>query len=112
MKKDVIIFLTHIIESINHIETFVKGVSRSEFLQNTEKQYAVARGIEIIGEAAKNIPPEFRKKYPNTPWTEIAGMRDMLIHHYFGVNLARVWNVVKEDIPKLKVQVIEILKKV
>lgn len=64
MKKDAAIFLTHIIDSIKLIEVFVEGLSKSEFLQNIEKQYAVVRGIEIISEAAKNIPPEFRKKYP------------------------------------------------
>ena len=69
------------------------------------------RKIEVIGEAVKNIPTTFRNKYPNTPWKGIAGMRDKLIHHYFEVDLNRVWIAVTEEIPALKKQIQEILEK-
>ncbi len=69
---------------------------------------AVIRQLEIIGEATKNIPDSLRKKHPNTPWKEIAGMRDVLIHTYFGADMEKVWNTVKDDLPKLK----EDLKKI
>ncbi len=95
MKKSEHIFLEHIMESIEDIEKFVKGLSKDYFLKNKEKQNAVVRSIEIIGEATKNLPLKFRKEHPEIPWAEIAGMRDRLIHHYFGVNLNRVWAVIK-----------------
>ncbi len=109
--KDVNLFLEHILDSIKDVELFLKGVSKEKFLKNKEKQYAVIRGIEIIGEAVKNIPYEFRRKHKDIPWKEIAGMRDRLIHHYFGVNLERVWNVIKKDLPDLKESVSRILLK-
>ncbi|MGD9778172.1 HepT-like ribonuclease domain-containing protein [Methanosarcina mazei] len=67
------------------------------------------RQIEIIGEATKNLSKDFREKYPNVPWSNIAGMRDRLIHHYFGVNLNDVWYTVKIDIPVLKDEILAIL---
>lgn len=102
MKKEVSIFLEHILESIHNIEQFIEGFTKPMFLKNTEKQSAVIRQIEIIGEAVKNIPPSFREKYPHIPWKDIAGMRDKLLHQYFGVDISMVWKVCKENIPELK----------
>ncbi|HLC89039.1 MAG TPA: DUF86 domain-containing protein [Candidatus Nanoarchaeia archaeon] len=110
MKKDVVVFLKHIQDAIEKINQFVGTISKSHFLENEEKQYAVMRAIEIIGEAAKNIPEEFRKEYQNIPWKEISGMRDRLIHQYFGVNLERVWVTVQDDLPLLCKQIEKILK--
>jgi len=110
MKKNELIFVEHINDSIKNVENFVKSVSKDSFLKNTEKQHAVVRAIEVIGEAVKNISPAFRHKYSEIPWAKIAGMRDRLIHHYFGVNIERVWEVVKDDIPHLKRQIQKILE--
>lgn len=111
MKKDPFVFIKHIIDAINSVENFTKGLSKNHFLKSEEKQYAVMRALEIIGEAAKNVPEKFREKYSNIPWKKISGTRDKLIHLYFGVNLDLIWKVVKEDLPKLKKQVEDILKK-
>ncbi len=110
MKKNELIFIGHIQDSIKNIEDFMSGVSKDHFLKDKEKQYAVIRAIEIIGEATKNLSSNFRKKYSDIPWMKIAGMRDRLIHHYFGVNLERVWEVVKIEAPKLKKQIQNILE--
>jgi len=110
MNRDILIFIKHIEENINDIEMLIRNLNKNSFFRNKEKQNAVVRSLEIIGEAVKNIPESFRKKYPSVEWKEIAGMRDKLVHHYFGVNLENVWKVVKEDIPVLKRKIKKILK--
>lgn len=111
MKKDEKIFLIHILEAIEKIEEYIKDVSKDRFLASNEKQDAVIRELEIIGEAVKNLPKEFREKYNSIEWKNFAGIRDKLIHSYFSVNIERVWNVVKQDLPKLKNEIEKILKK-
>jgi len=110
MKKDPLIFVQHILDSIEKIERFTKGVTKNKFLKDEKLQDAVVRRIEVIGEAVKNIPSIFRTKYPNIPWSNIAGMRDKLMHHYFGINLETIWNVVKENLPDLKKKILEIIE--
>ena len=110
MKKESLIFIKYILENINEIESFIKGITEKSFLENKEKQYAIIRAIEIIGESVKNLPNSFRKEHSEIPWVKIAGMRDKLMHHYFGVNLNTVWKVIKEDLPVLKKKIESILK--
>lgn len=111
MKKDPKIFLEHILESIEEIEKYSRKLTKEEFKKTTIVQDAIIRRIEMIGEAVKNLPPELTKKYHKIPWREVAGMRDILIHEYFGVNTNIVWNTVKKDLPKLKEQVEKIVEK-
>ncbi len=102
MKRDVNLFIQDIKENINDIESFSKGLTKKEFEENKLKQNAIIRSLEIIGEAIKNIPDSFREKYKDIPWRDIAGFRDILSHAYFGVNIERVWNILKIDLPVLK----------
>lgn len=110
MKRDISIYLKDMIENMGHAEEFTRDVSYGHFVKDTKLHYAVIRCIEIIGEAAKHIPNSIRKKYPQIPWKDIAGMRDKVIHFYFGVNLERVWLVVKDDMPQIKPSIERILK--
>ena len=110
MNKDPLVFLKHMRDAIDLIENFTKKYTKDKFLNDKLVQSAVVRQIEIIGEATKNVSSNFRKKYQKIPWSDIAGMRDKLIHLYFGVNLDRVWEVVKEDLPKLKEEIRKILE--
>ena len=89
----------------------MRGLSNEEFLDNKEKQYAVLRALEIIGEATKKLSKEMKAEYPEIQWSDIAGMRDKLIHQYFGVNLDLVWETVKKNLPELENQVSEMLRR-
>ncbi|WP_069133380.1 HepT-like ribonuclease domain-containing protein [Rhodohalobacter halophilus] len=104
------VYLQDILESIGHIQRFLEGVSEDEFYENVEKQDAVLRRLEIIGEAVKHLPDEIREDDPDVPWRQIAGMRDIIIHEYFGITLEMVWVVATEDILDLKTKVEEIIE--
>jgi uncharacterized protein with HEPN domain len=83
-------------------ESFIKGMSYEKFTHDDKTVYAVIRAIEIIGEAAKQIPDEARQNYADIPWKDMAGMRDVLIHDYIGVDFETVWLTVKEKIPEIR----------
>ncbi len=110
MKKNPTIFLTHILESINYIEQYLQGVTEERFHTSVEKQDLIVRRLEIIGEAAKNLPQEFREKHPTIPWKRMAGMRDVISHQYFGINYNIVWKTIIQFLPSLKEEITKILK--
>jgi uncharacterized protein with HEPN domain len=100
------IYFDDILDSILLIENYIEGISKNEFELNEEKQDAVIRRLEIIGEAIEHIPEDVREKYPDIPWKQIAGLRDVVIHEYFGVSISRIWNVLINDLSKLKETII------
>jgi len=109
MKKEPLIFVKHILESIGNIESFSQGLSKSKFEKDRLRQSAIIREIEIIGEAVKNLPIDFTVKYPYVEWSKIAGTRDKIIHHYFGIDVDVIWDIVKYDLPDLKKKIKKIL---
>ena len=96
------LYLTHILESIQLIESYVRGIDLPAFAQDQEKQDAVVRRIDIMGEAVKNLPAGLRRANPQVPWTRIAGMRDKVIHDYMGVDAELVWTVATSLLAELK----------
>ena len=110
MKRDLMLFLEDIVTSIRDIESFSQGVSRGRFMRDKLRQNGSIRSLEIIGEAVKNIPDSFKKRFPSVPWRDIAGFRDVLTHAYFGVDLDKVWNVLEKDLPDLKKKILKIKK--
>lgn len=108
--KDYSDYLNDIVEYAAKAESFLSGITLKNFKANEEKTLAVIRALEVIGEAARNIPKQIRKKYPEVPWDEMTGMRDKLIHNYFGVNLEVVWRTVKEDLPSMTKEVMEMIQ--
>ena len=97
-------------EAIARVKTYAAGIEYAEFLEDIKTQDAVVRNLEIIGEAVKNISTDFRKKHKGVEWKNIAGFRDRMIHHYFGINWEIVWDVIKNKLPELDDQVEKILK--
>jgi len=102
MKRDINLFIDDILENINLIEKSTKKLSKTKFKEDKDIVDATLRRLEVIGEAVKNLPHSFTKKFPDIPWRGIAGFRDVLIHAYFGVSLDRVWNIIKKDLFDLK----------
>lgn len=111
MTRDLTIFLQDILTSIKLIEKRMKNVSYQEFISDIDLQDMVIRRIEIIGEAVRNLPSEFRREHREIDWKSPADMRSVLIHGYFGVDLKIVWDTAVNDLPKLKEQVKKILEK-
>ena len=106
MTGNPLVFIEHILECIALIEKYIHDKSSDDFFASIQLQDAIIRRLEIIGEATKNLSEDFKEKHPHTPWRQIAGMRDVLIHEYFGVDLDLTWQVIRENMPELKQQLL------
>jgi len=110
MKKDPKIFLSHILENIELIEKDMSGVSKNDFINNKLLQDAIIRRVEVIGEAVKNLPDEFKEIHVNVPWKKIAGTRDFIVHEYFSIDLDLVWEITQKELAGLKKNIVNLLE--
>lgn len=102
MSRDISLYLSDIIESIDDVTGFTKDMDYEDFLNDKKTIHAVMNCIEIIGEASKNVPAEIQQKKPDIPWKDMARMRDKCIHFYFGVDYTILWDTVKKNLPPLR----------
>jgi len=110
MKKDPKVNIVFVLECIELIEEYLKDVAEEEFMRSTKLQDAIIRRIEMIGEAVKNIPKTITENYLEIQWKRIAGMRDILVHDYLGIDLNTTWQVAQNEIPQLKHKILKIKK--
>lgn len=109
-RREFLDYVADIQEAAENISQFIAGMTWAQFAQDRKTIYAVVRAFEIIGEAAKKVPPSVRKRHAKVPWKQMAGMRDKLIHEYFGVNYQVLWKTAQEDIPPVLPLIAKVLK--
>lgn len=102
MKRDYRVYIDDIVEAVKKIEKYSKAKTWNTFQKDEMAIDAIVRNFEVIGEATKRVPESIRRKYPDIPWKTMSGMRDKLIHEYFGVNTQTLWKTVKEDLPGVR----------
>jgi len=108
-KREAADYLRDILHYAGRAQEFVSGVDFATFCATEEKVLAVVRALEVVGEAARQVPAAVRRQYPAVPWNEAIGMRDKLIHDYFGIDLEVVWKTVHNDLPPLQEAVVDVL---
>jgi len=110
MKREPKLYLNDLLESIDAIVEYVKDVDEETFLSDGMMKDAVQKRLEIMGEAVKGLDAPLKRRHPEVPWQRIAGMRDVLSHGYFGVDMSRVWEVIVRDLPVLRPQIVRVIE--
>lgn len=111
MSKEPSILLGHILECISLVETYLEGINKAAFLTDKKTQDAVLRKLELIGEAVKKLPEDLKNNTSQVPWRKIAGMRDMLIHQYFEVDMELIWDTTQKELKPFKEEIQALLSK-
>jgi uncharacterized protein with HEPN domain len=109
MPRDYRVYLDDILEAAGKIEEYIEGYTRREFVEDSRTVDAVIRNLMVIGEAANHVPDEVRTRYPAAQWRDMIGLRNIVVHEYFGVNLDVIWKIVQNDLPQVRVLVKKIL---
>lgn len=109
-KRDVLLYISDICLACDRILKYTRGYNLAKLKKDEKTIDAIARNLEIIGEAAKSLPSELKEKYPKIPWKEITGMRNKVAHEYFGIDQEILWATVQKDIPTLKKEISKIKK--
>ena len=109
-KRDWKLFIEDILECIGKIEKYIEDMEFGDFESDSKTIDAVVRNLEVIGEASRNIPENMKAKYPDVYWKGVVGLRNRIIHEYFGVDVKIVWHIIKEEVPTLRKQIDEVLK--
>ena len=104
------LYLEDILEAVEKIQRYIKGLAYDTFVKNDMAVDAVIRNLEIIGEAAKNLPEDVKGRYPDIPWKRMIGLRNIAVHEYFGVDLSIIWEVITKNLPETKAKIVEVLK--
>jgi len=113
MKKNNLLFLNHILEAIKDIEDYIKDTSSlKDFITDKKTHDAVLRSFQVIGEAANNLDEEFINSQADIEWVKVIGMRNFIIHEYFGVDLKIVWVTIKDDLPTFRENIKKLLQKI
>ena len=110
MKRVWLDYLNDILDAVNDIKSFINGQTYETFIKDNMRRNAVVRSLEVIGEATKNLPEEVREKYPEIPWKRMAGMRDKLIHGYFGVDYESIWSLITERVSSIEEPIKRIIR--
>jgi len=107
-----IVRLQHIIDAILEIESYLIDIDFSNFMENSMMRFACIKQMEIIGEASNHVSEDTKKKFSNIEWSQIVGMRNVFVHEYFGVDSSLIWEIIKSDLPDLKIKITEVLKSI
>ena len=112
MPRDYKVFLDDILEAAKKVLEYTAGFSEEQFYADRKTVEAVIWNLQIIGEATKNIPQEIRSEYPDLPWRDMEGLRDIIVRQYFGIKLDVIWKIIRDDVPLLEKQAREILEQI
>jgi uncharacterized protein with HEPN domain len=107
--RDTSIYIKDIVAAIDSIGQFIEGIDFRQFCKDDKTSSAVMQKLQIIGEAVKNVPPDIKQRYGDIPWKQMAGMRDKLIHQYFRIKMDLLWETIRNDLPRLRIPLLEIL---